>query len=748
VVLSPSQEDRTVAHTMTPDKITISRKATYIGCFISLVTVRLLLRDFTWQGGTELHALMEASASILALFIGIVTLMLFRGKKADLYPLIGIGFLGAGLLDGYHALLSAPWFADLLLSGLPSLMSWSGLASRFFLSVSLWLSVQAWRREPRTRQPEKISRRLKYLAVGSFISLIVLILAFFTMPRKYYPEITAYGLEELIPAVFFLLAFIGYVRKGLWKDDIFEHWLLLALIISFVSQAMFMSFSGGFFDGMFHAGHLLKNVSYFFVLVGLVISMSHVLKEEAQELACPNDGAQREVDGFVGLVIGTSQLLQREEARSRELAQANEVLQRELAERSRAKEMIEAHEEVEVWILGETAQLAQINKMLQREISERKRAESELEALHGLSRQLDSTLELDDVIELALVKVKGVVGVDVAVLSILDKSSGGLILRTDPQLPREQIEAIVQTELRHWISGQAAESWHPILLDSLSNGDQLSSLAAALGGVESLVCVPLKAKGTVIGHLTLASAKLGRFTEQDVPFLSSAASVVATAIDNARLYAQTKKDAEAKSLLVRELNHRVRNNLATIVGLLSMEMARKKRHSAEKALKASIERVQSLAAIHNTLAQAEFRELDLKRLVEDVAQAAVRGLGWDKKVKITADAPPLRLPPNRLASLALAANELITNALKHAFRTSDAGLIQVRVTEEGEEIRLEIRDNGAGISTTRKMGGRKGVGLGIVTSLVETDLQGQFELREDNGTVATIRFPMSKGPQI
>ncbi|MGH7406382.1 MAG: ATP-binding protein, partial [Candidatus Methylomirabilales bacterium] len=86
--------------------------------------------------------------------------------------------------------------------------------------------------------------------------------------------------------------------------------------------------------------------------------------------------------------------------------------------------------------------------------------------------------------------------------------------------------------------------------------------------------------------------------------------------------------------------------------------------------------------------------------------------------------------------------------LKHAFRTSDAGLIQVRVTEEGEEIRLEIRDNGAGISTTRKTGGRKGVGLGIVTSLVETDLQGQFELREDNGTVATIRFPVSKGPQI
>lgn len=106
--------------------------------------------------------------------------------------------------------------------------------------------------------------------------------------------------------------------------------------------------------------------------------------------------------------------------------------------------------------------------------------------------------------------------------------------------------------------------------------------------------------------------------------------------------------------------------------------------------------------------------------------------------------PPLRLPPNLLASLALAANELITNALIHAFPSGDAGHIQVQVMQEGGEILLEVRDNGVGIPATEDGGVRKGVGLEIVTSLVETDLRGQFHLENEKGAVATIRFPRPK----
>ena len=175
-----------------------------------------------------------------------------------------------------------------------------------------------------------------------------------------------------------------------------------------------------------------------------------------------------------------------------------------------------------------------------------------------------------------------------------------------------------------------------------------------------------------------------------------------------------------------------------------MELGRKGYWTAEEALKACIDRVQSLAAIHDLLAQDEFKEPDLKRLVEAVATAAVRGYSGEENVEITFSAPPLRLPPKWLSALALAANELITNALKHAFPSRDPGRIAIQVTDGGEEIQLEVRDNGVGIRDVIEEGSRRGVGLEIVTSLVGTDLRGEFHLRNDGGTVATIRFPKPK----
>ncbi|MEE9171887.1 MAG: MASE3 domain-containing protein [candidate division NC10 bacterium] len=705
--------DRKHSQVTMRDDTPICRAVTYVAFFVGLWNVHLLLRDSTWQGSTELHALMEATAIFLALLVGVIALVRFYSKKTNPYLFIGVGFLGTGLLDGYHAIVTSPWFADLFPSILPSLVPWSWIASRVFLSVCLWLSLVAWRREVRMRARRRVRRSMMYVTGSLLILPSFLVFSFFSLPEVYSPAIVLSRPEELIPAGIFLLAFVGYLRKGHWRYDDFEHWLVLALILAITGQAMFMTFSGQVFDGMFDAAHLLKKASYTFVLIGLLISMYH--------------------------------LFRRAEESTFELGRANEVLQTEIAERERAQRAVEkAHEKAEIWVQERTAQLAQANEVLQREIADRTRAESELEVLHELSRQLDSTLELEDVLELALVKVKELVGVDLAVISIVDQRSGGLVLRAHPQVPPEKIQAMIQSEVGEWITGKAAEGGGPVLVDHLSEQHRLSSLATILGGIESLICVPLKAKGAVIGHITLASAMPGRFTERGISFLSSAASVVATASDNASLYAQTKKDAEAKALLLRELNHRVRNNLATIVGLLSMELGRKRQWTAEEALKACIDRAQRLAAIHDLLAQDEFRELDLKKLVEDVAKAAVRGFSWEENVTITVDAPPLRLPPNLLASLALAANELITNALIHAFPSGDAGHIQVQVMQEGGEILLEVRDNGVGIPATEDGGVRKGVGLEIVTSLVETDLRGQFHLENEKGAVATIRFPRPK----
>ena len=88
--------------------------------------------------------------------------------------------------------------------------------------------------------------------------------------------ITSQGIAT-ISATFFLLALIGYLRKGMWKSNAFEHWVVLSLVVGFICQAVFMSPSHQLFDGMFDMAHLLKKVSYICVLIGLMISLAHVL---------------------------------------------------------------------------------------------------------------------------------------------------------------------------------------------------------------------------------------------------------------------------------------------------------------------------------------------------------------------------------------------------------------------------------------------------------------------------------------
>ncbi len=330
------------------DDVTATRALTYIGFFVGLWGVHLLLRDSSLQGSAELHALIEAIATLLALFIGITALVLFfYREETNLYLFIGIGFLGTGLLDGCHAIVSSPSFAHFLLPTFPSLILWSGIASRLFLSVCLWLSWRAWKSDARIGELGKVSGYMISLISGLLALTSFLFFAFFSLPPAYYPKIAIYRPEEFVPAFFFLLALAGYLRKGHWRHDVFEHWLVLSLIVGFASQAMFMSFSGHFFDGMSAAAHLLKKTSYFFVLIGLGFSMHH--------------------------------LFRRADERNQEVAQTNEILQREITERQRAKELLEqANKEVQIWILERTAELARTNKMLEREITERERAEAAL----------------------------------------------------------------------------------------------------------------------------------------------------------------------------------------------------------------------------------------------------------------------------------------------------------------------------------------------------------------------------------
>ena len=249
------------------------RSVAYWSLAAVLVMSYVLLRTSTWQGGAQLHTIMEVIATLLALMVGAMALVRFYSKKNNTFLFIGTGFLGTAFLDGYHAVVTSKFFAPYLPSDLPALIPWSWVASRQFLSVLLCLSWLAWVREQRLGKPGRISERSVYLTSGILTLASFLFFAFVPLPRAYSPEIIFHRPEEFLPAFFFLVALIGYLRKGEWRRDAFEHWLVLSLIVGFLGQTVFMSFSGQLFDMEFDAAHLLKKVSYVCVLIGLLISM-------------------------------------------------------------------------------------------------------------------------------------------------------------------------------------------------------------------------------------------------------------------------------------------------------------------------------------------------------------------------------------------------------------------------------------------------------------------------------------------
>ncbi|MCZ6802877.1 MAG: ATP-binding protein [Proteobacteria bacterium] len=246
---------------------------------IGLTLSYVLFRDSGWQGDKQLHTLMEIAATILALIIGIMSLVHYYTSKNLVFLMIGVGFLGTGFLDGYHTVVTSSYFAKYFPSTLPSLIPWSWVASRLFLSLCLWLSYKAWQNEAQLKKSGLMTDKQVFISGGIMTLVSFLFFAFVPLPRAYYPELVFHRPEEFIPALFFLLALIGYLKKGAWRDDAFEHWLVLSLIVGLVSQAVFMSFSGTLFDFEFDVAHSLKKVSYVLVLTGLFISMFRLFRE-------------------------------------------------------------------------------------------------------------------------------------------------------------------------------------------------------------------------------------------------------------------------------------------------------------------------------------------------------------------------------------------------------------------------------------------------------------------------------------
>jgi PAS domain S-box-containing protein len=270
------------------------------GATVALLCVGyLLLMRCKWQGSAQLHTLMELAATLLALVVGVLALVRFYARKDNAFLFIGTGFIGTGLLDGYHAFVSAAAFKQYFPSPPPSLIPWSGFASRLFLSVLLWLSWAFWKREFRYGESARVRETKVYQIAGIWTLACFCLVAFVPLPLAYRPLPFSHRPQEFLPTLFSILAVGGYVRKGRWKSDPFEHWLLLSIIL-FAGQAMFMATSDRLYDAIYIGSHAIKELSYTCVFIGLTVATYHlfsaqesIVEERTKELQTEIAGRRR-----------------------------------------------------------------------------------------------------------------------------------------------------------------------------------------------------------------------------------------------------------------------------------------------------------------------------------------------------------------------------------------------------------------------------------------------------------------------
>ncbi len=199
-----------------------------------------------------------------------------------------------------------------------------------------------------------------------------------------------------------------------------------------------------------------------------------------------------------------------------------------------------------------------------------------------------------------------------------------------------------------------------------------------------------------------------------------------------------------KVVLLREIHHRVKNNLQIITSLLRLQYRQAEDQKFKEMCKDSENRIKSMALVHERLYQSkDFSNVHFKDYATRLTMELLRSFGTNiEKVGLRANIEEVFLGVDTAIPCGLVINELVSNALKHAFPEGSEGKLEVsmRKMEEDEKFELIVRDNGIGFPKEVDFRATVSLGMQLVLSLVENQLRGTIELNSSQGTEFRIRF--------
>lgn len=182
-------------------------------------------------------------------------------------------------------------------------------------------------------------------------------------------------------------------------------------------------------------------------------------------------------------------------------------------------------------------------------------------------------------------------------------------------------------------------------------------------------------------------------------------------------------------LLLREIEHRIKNNFAMVSGLVDIQRRRAANEEVRAALSAVMARIESFSRAHRHLYHRAdgVGAVEMPSYIEELSEALSQALALHGAVTLSAEADNITLDRDRAVTIGLLINELVTNAAKHAFEGRDRGVVSIQLRRTADGVRLIVSDDGVGIDPAKAQHTNGGLGQRLVDAFV----------RQANGTLAT-----------
>jgi two-component sensor histidine kinase len=262
----------------------------------------------------------------------------------------------------------------------------------------------------------------------------------------------------------------------------------------------------------------------------------------------------------------------------------------------------------------------------------------------------------------------------------------------------------------------------------------------AAHGVRRAMNVILQGEGAPYGVLEVDSRSAGEFSERDIAFLQGAANILGMAIERQRQEQALKVALEHQQVLLQEINHRVKNSLQLVAGMLRLQ-AGDDPHLGERLQEAS-SRIMAIGRAHDRLYRSpQVEKIEMSGYLSDICED-LKQVTPNCDVLFDASAQVF-VNTDKAINLALVVTELVTNAARHAYPNGTRGPIRTRLGRvDGNVARISVRDEGLGLGPDFEVTKGNGFGMRLVNALAK-QTHGQFRIvRHPRGTEFILDIPI------